>query len=131
MATADQPLLVLVAEDEELIRILANEILSEAGFGVLEAADGKEALGILEARPDVSMLFSDVDMPFLDGFSLARLVAVRWPHMPVLITSGKTSPNFGDLPASARFLPKPYRSAILIGEINALLCDHQSKGHVH
>jgi DNA-binding response OmpR family regulator len=77
-------------------------------------------------------------MPFLDGFSLARLVAARWPHLPILITSGKTSPIFGDLTATARFLPKPYRSSILVSEINGLLEGMQegkawpfSKGHLH
>src|SRR5215204_5467149 len=71
--------------------MLAHETLSDAGFHVIEAARGREALDILEARPEVSALFSEVDMPVLDGFSLARLIAMRWPHIPVLITSCKAS----------------------------------------
>jgi CheY-like chemotaxis protein len=70
------------------MRMLATDILSEAGFHVLEAAHGKAALDVLESRPDVGMLFSDVDMPLLDGFALARLVAVRWPHVPILTPEG-------------------------------------------
>ena len=112
---------VLVAEDEALVRMLAHETLSEAGFHVLEAAHGQEALAILEARSDIAVLFSDVDMPQLDGFSLARLVAMRWSQIPVLITSGKTSPGRGDLPACSRFLPKPYRPSDLITEVTNLL----------
>jgi CheY-like chemotaxis protein len=129
---------VLVVEDEALIRMLANDILSQGGFEVLEAAHGKEALGILEARPDLDVLFSDVDMPILDGFALARLVAVRWPHLPILITSGKTAPTFGDLPGGARFLPKPYSSSILLREVRSLLdgaqqagAPQRGKGHLH
>jgi CheY-like chemotaxis protein len=112
---------VLVAEDEALVRMLAHEVLSDAGLHVLEAAHGREALDILEARSDIALLFSDVDMPQLDGFSLARLVALRWSHIPILITSGKTSPGRGDLPVCARFLPKPYRPSDLIAEITSLL----------
>jgi CheY-like chemotaxis protein len=115
------PPVVLVAEDEALVRMLAHEALSVAGFHVLEAAHGREALDILEARRDIALLFSDVDMPQLDGFSLARLVALRWSHIPILITSGKTSPGRGDLPVCARFPPKPYRPSDLIAEITRLL----------
>jgi CheY-like chemotaxis protein len=128
MPPSDQRPIVLVVEDEALIRMLATDILSEAGFDVLEAAHGKAALDVLESRPDVGMLFSDVDMPLLDGFALARLVAVRWPHVPILITSGKTAPLCGDMPASARFLPKPYYPAILVREINDLLGNRQERG---
>ena len=119
---------VLVVEDEALIRMLANDILSEGGFDVLEAAHGKEALGILEDRPDLDVLFSDVDMPILDGFALARQVAARWPHLPILITSGKTAPVVGDLPLGARFLPKPYSSSILPREVKSLLDARQARG---
>jgi CheY-like chemotaxis protein len=112
---------VLVAEDEALVRMLAHDTLTDAGFHVIEAAHGGEALEILEARPEVSAIFSDVDMPVLDGFSLARLIAMRWPNLPILITSGKTSPQMGDLPSTARFLPKPYRPSDLVNELQALL----------
>jgi len=63
--------LVLVVEDETLIRLLANDMLSEAGYRVLEARDGQEALTILEVHADVRALFTDVTMPNLDGLSLA------------------------------------------------------------
>jgi CheY-like chemotaxis protein len=120
MAT-DQAPIVLVVEDEALIRMLAHETLSEVGMHVLEAAHGGEALELLEARPYVSVVFSDVNMPVLDGFSLARLVAMRWPHIPVLITSGKMTPELGDMPAGASFLPKPYRPSALVTAIRNLL----------
>ena len=120
MATGQVPI-VLVVEDEALIRMLAHETLSEVGMHVLEAAHGGEALDLLQARPDVSVVFSDVNMPVLDGFSLARLVAMRWPHIPVLITSGKMTPEPGDMPAGARFLPKPYRPSALVTAIRNLL----------
>jgi CheY-like chemotaxis protein len=83
---------VLVAEDEALVRMLAHETLSEAGFHVLEAAHGQEALAILEARSDVAVLFSDVDMPQLDD---GRFTAIfgewsGWPlsHPPLMPSVG-------------------------------------------
>jgi CheY-like chemotaxis protein len=115
--------IVLVVEDEALIRMLAHETLSEVGMHVLEAAHGGEALDLLQARPDVSVIFSDVNMPVLDGFSLARLVAIRWPHIPVLITSGKVTPELGDMPVGPRFLPKPYRPTALVTAIRNLLAN--------
>ena len=80
----DGPVVVLVVEDETLVRLLANDILSEAGYRVLEARDGQEALTILEVHDDVGALFTDVNMPHVDGLSLAKIVAERWPSHPAL-----------------------------------------------
>jgi hypothetical protein len=79
---------VLVVEDETLIRLLANDMLSEAGYRVLEARDGQEALTILEVHADVRALFTDVTMPNVDGLSLAKIVSERWPQIGILLTSG-------------------------------------------
>ena len=81
MATGQVPI-VLVVEDEALIRMLAHETLSEVGMHVLEAAHGGEALDLLQARPDVSVVFSDVNMPVLDGFSLAGSWRCAGPTSP-------------------------------------------------
>lgn len=81
---------ILVVEDETLIRMVGAEILEDAGFDVLEAADADEALRILQAHDDVLLLFSDVDMPgSMDGLDLARVVHERWPDIRLLLTSGR------------------------------------------
>jgi CheY-like chemotaxis protein len=110
----DGPVVVLVVEDETLVRLLANDILSEAGYRVLEARDGQEALTILEVHDDVGALFTDVNMPHVDGLSLAKIVTERWPQIGVVIASG-----VADAPEGFRFLRKPYDSQAVLEAIRA------------
>jgi CheY-like chemotaxis protein len=106
---------VLLVEDEPLVRTLQVEVLREADFWVLEAEHADEAFEVLKRRPDVRAVLTDVDMPgSLDGFEFARLVAQGWPKVGVLVISGKTAPRPGDLPPSALFAAKPVRPAALI-----------------
>jgi two-component system, response regulator PdtaR len=112
---------VLVVEDETLIRLLANDMLSEAGYRVLEARDGQEALTILEVHADVRALFTDVTMPNLDGLSLAKIVSERWPQIGILLTSGLVAPS--ELPNGARFISKPYEPETVHGEIHTVIAE--------
>jgi CheY-like chemotaxis protein len=123
MNLSDRPAIILVAEDETLVRMLAVDILiEEGGFRVFEAVSADEALRILEARPDVRLLFTDVDMPgSLDGFALARLVDLRWPGIGIVVSSGHAFPGKADLPSKARFLAKPYSAAALIATVREVL----------
>lgn len=117
----NQPVVLLV-EDEPLVRTLQVDILREAEFWVLEAADADEAFEILKRRPDVRAVLTDVDMPgSIDGFEFARLVAQGWPEVGVLVISGKTAPSPGDLPPTAMFAAKPLRPAAIVEKIQALL----------
>jgi CheY-like chemotaxis protein len=106
---------VLLVEDEPLVRTVQVDILREADFWVLEAQDADEAFEVLKRRPDVRAVLTDVDMPgSLDGFEFARLVAQGWPEVGVLVISGKTAPEPGDLPPSALFAAKPVRPDALV-----------------
>ena len=117
----DRPVVLLV-EDEPLVRLTQVDILREAGFWVLEAEDADEAFEILRRRQDVSVVLTDVDMPgSIDGFEFARLVAQGWPEVGVLVISGKAFPEEGDLPPSAVFVAKPTRAAALVEHLNALM----------
>jgi len=109
---------VLVVEDETLVRLLANDILSEAGYRVLEAHDGQEALTILETHGGVRVLFTDVNMPNLDGLSLAKIAAEQWPDIGVVIASGVAEP-----PAGCRFLRKPYTADEVVHEVEAAIAE--------
>lgn len=112
---------VLVVEDEVLVRMLACDILKDAGYDALEAVDAHEALVLLDARPDIALLFTDVDMPGeINGLGLARLVALRWPHLPIIATSGAAVVHPADLPPNGRFLQKPYRPSSLIESVGAV-----------
>ena len=113
---------VLLVEDEFLVRMVGADILTEAGFDVLEAANGDEALTVLKDRADVSVLFTDIDMPgSLNGLELARVTHERWPHVAVLIVSGKVRPGPDDLPPGGHFISKPYQPAAVVRQIHGML----------
>jgi CheY-like chemotaxis protein len=115
--------LVLVVEDEPLVRMTAADELDEAGFRVLEAMNADEALKVLEARYDeVQVLFTDVHMPgSMDGMELAEQVHQRWPHILLLISSGRAQPDPDEIPDHGRFLPKPYYGATLVHSITGMM----------
>lgn len=118
---SDAPVVLLV-EDDGLLLMEAADTLAEAGFTVLEAPHADTALKLLEDHPDVGLLMTDVDMPqgSMDGFALARLVAHRWPALPVLVVSGMGMPGPYDLPDGARFIPKPYEPTTLVRTLRAI-----------
>lgn len=95
---------VLVVDDEPLVRMNAVEMFEELGFEVVQAGDGFEAIAVLEARPDVGLLFSDCRMPGMSGPELADNAARRWPHLRVVLVSGFVNTR----PEPWTFLNKPY-----------------------
>lgn len=102
---------VLIVEDELLIRMHAVEMIEAAGFGVVEAANADEAIAILEVRPDIHVVFTDVQMPgSMDGLKLARFVRHRWPPIKIVATSGHIAVRDEELPEGSLFLQKPYRA---------------------
>ena len=121
--TSITPPMVLLVEDEPLVRMTAADELDEAGFQVLEAKNADEALALLEDHSDeVQVLFTDVDMPgSMDGMALAERVYQRWPHVLLLISSGYARPHPDEIPDHGRFVPKPYRSATLVRHITEMM----------
>lgn len=118
--TSDQ-ILILVVEDEPAVRAVAVEILEVEGFEVIEAPSADYAVTILQARSDVRVVFTDVTMPgSLNGFDLARTARTLHPDISVIVTSGALPSGFSGLAPDARFLPKPYRMAGVIGLIREL-----------
>jgi DNA-binding NtrC family response regulator len=102
---------VLVVEDEPLVRMNAVGIFEEAGFITEDAEDAEDALRHLAANGDISLLFTDIDMPGgLNGLQLAMRVRELRPDMNVIITSGHRQPAAGDMPSDGLFLRKPYMS---------------------
>jgi CheY-like chemotaxis protein len=117
-SNASTPSLVLVVEDDELIRLNAVDLIEGAGFDVVEAKDADEAIEILLARADIAVVFTDIDMPgSMDGLKLAAAVRSRWPPIEIIITSGKLNPSPQSLPARSRFLAKPYNGERLVDTI--------------
>jgi CheY-like chemotaxis protein len=100
---------VLIVEDELLLRMNAVDIIETAGFEVVEAANADEAIEILEARRDIGVVFTDIQMPgSMDGLKLVRAVRGRWPPIKIVATSGHVGVAQTDLPEGGRFVPKPY-----------------------
>ena len=114
---------IIVAEDELLVRMFACALLTDAGYDVVEAQHADEAIAVLEDRaPGVHALFTDVHMPgSMDGMALAHLTLRRWPWLALLIASGRARPREEDLPRGSRFLPKPYEAHHVIGHLREML----------
>lgn len=102
--------MVVLVEDELLIRMTAFDLLVDAGFEVAEAEHAAEALAILQGRSnDIHALFTDIHMPgAMDGLALAHHTQKNWPWVVILLTSGLAIPLPTALPDGSRFLSKPY-----------------------
>src|SRR5258706_6612138 len=93
---------VLVVEDEMLLRMRAVDIVEDAGFRSVEAVNADEALSILESRSDISLLFTDIQMPgSMDGLKLAHAVHDRWPSIKIILVSGQVKPSDAEMTAAS------------------------------
>ena len=115
---------VLVVEDEAVIRLAAVGLVEDAGYEALEAANAEQAIRILEARSDVRVVFTDVDMPgSMDGLKLAHYIRTRWPPVHLIVASGHAILKESQLPSGARFFPKPYTDQTIVETIRNLLAN--------
>ena len=113
---------VLVVEDEMLLRMRAVDIVEDAGFRAVEAVNADEALAILESRSDISLLFSDIQMPgSIDGLKLAHAVYSRWPHIKIILVSGQVKLSELEKPANSRFFGKPIDVKQMIVELQEMM----------
>lgn len=114
MAANDTSPLVLVVDDEVLIRLIAADILEGAGYRVIEACDADEARAILEADVGCDVIFTDVNMPgLMDGIELTRFVQRFYPEVPVVLTSGGVPLHVLSQADPAAVVMKPYTEANL------------------
>jgi CheY-like chemotaxis protein len=113
---------VLVVEDEPIIRMYASILVEDAGWEPIEASTADEALAILESRDDVRVLFTDVEMPgSLDGLELVEVVRKRWPPVELIVASGHVKVDPQRLPERARFFMKPYDEETLAATLRTLI----------
>ena len=116
------PSVVLVVEDEMLLRLRAVDMVEDAGFTPLEAVDADEAVAILESRSDIALLFTDIQMPGgMDGLRLAHAVHERWPPIKIILVSGRLQPASVDIPADSRFFGKPLEAKEMIAEMQSMI----------
>jgi two-component sensor histidine kinase/CheY-like chemotaxis protein len=113
---------VLVVEDEMVLRMRAVDIVEDAGFTAVEAVNAEQALAILESRSDISLLFSDIQMPgSMDGLKLAHAVHNRWPSIKIILVSGLVRLSDTDTPADSRFFGKPLDAKEMIAELQQMV----------
>ncbi|WP_244532433.1 response regulator [Methylocapsa palsarum] len=116
--------MVLIVDDEPFIRATAEDCLGEAGFDVITATNADNALSVLDARSDVRVVFTDVQMPgTMDGLGLAQKIHERWPRIGVVVTSGRKRPTEASL-CDDPFLEKPYSPSTLVREIRESVLRH-------
>jgi CheY-like chemotaxis protein len=116
------PPVILIVDNEPLLRMLAVDLVEETGFVALEAKDADEAIVILESRFDIVLLFTDINMPgSMDGLKLAHAVRNRWPPVKIIVASGQMKLSESDLPSGSRFFGKPYHAATMVAELRSLV----------
>lgn len=119
-ASGSKPV-VLVVEDEPILRELSVYELQDAGYKVLEAGNADAALWIMRSRRGVELIVTDVNMPGkIDGLELARIVGARWPDVRVILTTGDREVRPEDVPEHGLFLAKPYSLSDLSETVDQL-----------
>jgi CheY-like chemotaxis protein len=121
---------ILVVEDAEAIRKMVCAMLGQSGYRCLDAADGEEALQLVQAAPDsIDLVLTDVVMPRLGGAELARRISRLRPQLRIVFMSGYTEdPVVRSIERSPSiFLPKPFTAAALMEKVRAAL-DHPWPG---
>ena len=116
--------IVLVVENNELLKMFLANLVEKAGLGVLRANNADEALPILEGRSDVAMMITNVVMHgSMNGAELAHAVDSRWPSVKIIVVSGQAGLSEHDLPANSLLFNKPYHDDELLFEIRASLAE--------
>ncbi|MER2264384.1 response regulator [Methylobacterium oxalidis] len=117
----DRPVILLV-EDEALTIMDLGDVLENGGYDTVQCASAERALSILQARPDICGLVTDVELSGrTNGFDLANSVAEARPHLPIVIVSGRAAPDPDRMPAGARFIARPCSGEDILDQLRSLL----------
>jgi CheY-like chemotaxis protein len=116
------PAVILIVEDEMMLRMRAVDMVEDAGYTPVEAVDADGAVAILESRSDIALMVTDIQMPgSMDGLGLAHAVRERWPSIKIIVVSGQLrQPNI-DLPADSRFFGKPLEAVEMIAQMRSII----------
>ena len=119
LMTKGSRICVLVVEDEFFSRLHAVDLVEAAGYTAIEASNADEAIAVLEARKDIRIVLTDIDMPgTMDGLKLAHAIRKRWPPIELILTSGHFHLTDDDMPERGRFFPKPYRDQEIVSALH-------------
>ena len=115
--------IILVVEDEMMIRMSTVDMVEDAGYTPVEAVDADGAVAILESRSDVDLMVTDVQMPgSMNGLELAQAVHERWPLIKIIVVSGNLKQPV-DLPLDSCFFDKPLDAEGMISQMRSMI-DH-------
>ncbi len=113
---------ILIVEDSGPIRLGAVDMAEREGFLVFEAANADDAIAILEAHPEIRLVFTDIEMPgSMDGLKLVHYISLRWPPIRLIVASGKMLREHAQLPDGILFFTKPYRQSEIATAMRSLL----------
>lgn len=116
------PKVVLVVEDEMVLRMRVVDMVEDAGYHPVEAVDADEAMSILQSRSDIALMLTDVQMPgSMSGLQLAHEVHERWPPVKIILASGQLKLSASEIPRDSRFFGKPLNSDQMIAEMRDML----------
>jgi CheY-like chemotaxis protein len=116
------PAVILVVEDEMLLRMRAVDMVEDAGYTSIEAVDADEAVAILESRSDIALVMTDIQMPgSMDGLKLAHTVRERWPPIRIILVSGQLKLSTTEIPADSLFFGKPLEAAEMIAQMQKMI----------
>jgi CheY-like chemotaxis protein len=111
---------VLVVEEDALIRMSAVHMIADAGYTVVEACNADEAIRMLERQSDIGVVFTDINMSgSMDGLKLAHAIRNRWPPIHLIVASGLKVQD--ELPENGRFILKPYTAEDITNALDELL----------
>ncbi|WP_156387516.1 MULTISPECIES: response regulator [unclassified Methylobacterium] len=117
----DRPVILLV-EDEALTIMDLADVLEDGGYDTVQCASAERALGILQARPDIRGLVTDVELSGkVNGFDLATAVSEARPHLPIVIVSGRAAPDPERMPDGAHFIARPCTGEDILHQIRRLM----------
>jgi CheY-like chemotaxis protein len=117
LVSAQMPV-ILTVEDEVLVSEYLREALSDIGYDVIDTFNADEAIAVLEARDDIQIIITDINMPgSMDGLKLAAVVRDRWPPIKVIIATGRERPKSDEMPSGSMFVSKPYNRAALLSAL--------------
>lgn len=121
IGSASSPV-VLIVEDEAIIRVGAAALVEDLGCEFFEASSADEAVALLEQYPQITIVFTDIQMAgSMDGLELAAYARRRWPPLKFIIVSGNHVATAIEMPEGARFFPKPYNAATIGEAIRAFV----------
>jgi DNA-binding NtrC family response regulator len=124
------PHVVLVVEDEMMLRMRVVDMVEDAGYVPVEAVDADEAMAILLSRSDIALMLTDVQMPgSMNGLQLAHVVHERWPPIRIILASGQLKLSGSEIPQNSRFFGKPLQSDEIIAEMREMLAESAGTGN--